>query len=368
MTVSLWLSLRAHPGTPFDFNWFNQSFPAICLRCLSAPNSFSVTPPIPGRPSWTVEPPGEDQLRHVERWLRTRLDGWKRRRRPLGGHSYHKMNGASSHDIRLPPAQEIDDEKDYINYLSSAYQSWESLPEKNKKEAWREECQRAFAREQEAHKSTLARLETAEQELHHLRAQLNERRNSQQPTEFSEFPPSTMRLSHEALDELDREGCVSNWDFESAILKWKTRIQSERNVQQPLPSSPVSKIAWPHRLDPNSLTNGAVTSAQARPGDQRVHHDDGPHTEREPQDEHEDDDDLVDAPGDDDDEGSAHNHTMPDPAVNRRALGPDLGAHVDTVMEDTTSNIREAGEVFPGGGLLPGLRGYVPVMGNNRNA
>lgn len=243
-----------------------------------------------------------------------------------------------------------------MNYLLSAYQSWESLSNEQKQETWRSECQRALAREQEAHKSTIARLDMVEQQLHHLRAQLDQGRNYQQPIEFSQFPPSIMPLSHEALDELNSNGSVSNWDHESAILKWKTRIRNERNTQQPLPSAPILKTLLSQTLVAKPLTNGAAPPTQPRRGDQRVHHNDGPDLEHEPPDEVDNDEDLVDAPGDDD-EGSVHCHSMPDRVVDGQVLDPDLGDHLDTVMKGTNSDIGEAsGGGFPGGRLLASLQ------------
>jgi hypothetical protein len=339
-------SLRMHPRTPLDFNWFNQSFPALCLRCLSAPTLLLSTPPVPGRPSWPIEPPGAVHLRHLEIWLKSRLDRWKQRQRRLGGNGHHKTNGANGSAISHQPTQGTEGEDGYIKYLSSTYQNWESLPDEQKNETWRLECQRALTREQEAHISTITRLNVAEQELHHLRARLDQRRDCQQPIEFLQFPPSTMPLSHEALDELDKDGEISSCDYESAIVKWKIRIRNERNIQQPLPSAPLSIVPWTPPVE-KSRTNGIPSMAQPRCGDQRVHHNNGPDTEHEPPDEDEDDDDddegLVDAPGDDDDEESVPCHPIANGSLQHRVLDPVLGDTLDTVMKDSNSNMREAG-------------------------
>lgn len=268
-------------------------------------------------------------------------------------------NGTNGQAIHPQPTQDTDEEKDYTKHLLSTYQVWKSLSDEKKQETWRSECQRALAREQEAHNTTAARLAIVEQQLHHLRAQLEQGRNYQQPTELSQFPASIMPLSHEALDELNNDAVVSNWDYESAILKWKTRIRNERNTQHPLSSTPTSK----------PLTNGIDPPPMQQPQriDQRVqqHNDGPPDTEHEPpQDEVENDEDLVDAPGDDDDEeGSVHCHSsMPDRVMDGQALDPDLVNHIDNVMKSATTSgtdIREAnGEDFSGGASLlpPGLQ------------
>lgn len=285
------------------------------------------------------------------------------RRRPLGEESHHKINGNNSHAIQPQPTQEADQEQEYVNHLLSAYQNWISLSEKQKEEIWRSECQRAFAREQEAHNATSARLEKVEQQLRQLRAQLDQGKNYQQSSELAQFPASIMPLSHEALDELNSDSLISDWDHESAILKWKTRIRIQRNTQQPLPSPPVSKPIWSKPLVGKPLTNGAAPTMQAHHSEQRANPSDGANMGHEPPDEVDNDEDLVDAPGDVDDEGSmhghsVHNHTMPDRGVDGQALDPDLADHIDTVMKGTSSDLREAnGGAFPGGTLMAGLPG-----------
>lgn len=301
------------------------------------------TSPNPGQPSWPVETPGADQLRHLETWLRLRLDGWKQRRHPSDGDDRHNMNGINSDATHHRPTQDIDREKQYTNHLLTAYQIWESLSGEQKRESWHLECQRAFTREQEAHKATNARLERVEQQLHQLQlhqmqAPLDERRGYRQVLEPSPLQPSTMLLSHEVLDELNNHRAVPDWDHESAILKWKTRIQNERSTQQPLPNVSASNILWPQIFDAKSHTNGVAPPAQARRGDQRVHHNDGPDIDHELPNMNDNDEDLVDAPGDDDDEGSVQCHPMADRVIDDRVLDPELGVHLDTVMKEPNSN------------------------------
>lgn len=326
-----------------------------------------------------MEPPGADQVLHLEFWLMARLDSWKRRRRPLGGDSYNKINGTNGHAIQPQTVQEADEEKNIMKHLLSAYQVWKSLSDEQKQETWRSECQRAFVREQEAHNSTNARLAMVEQQLHHLQAQLDQGKNSKQAIGTSQFLTSTIPLSHETLDELNNDTDASNLDYESAILKWKTRIRNERNTQQPLPRAPpISKPRWPQTLIPKPRTNSIAPPPmqQAHRGDQHLQqHDDGPiDLEHEtPPDEVDNDEDLIDAPGDDDDEeGSVHCHSSMAPdrvAEDGQALDPDLVNHMDNVMKATSSGTgtgtdtgtREAtrADFSSGGGtslLPPGLQ------------
>lgn len=263
-----------------------------------------------------------------------------------------------------------------MKHLLSVYQFWKSLSEEQKQETWRSECQRALALEQEAHNSTNARLAVVEQQLHHLQAQLDQGKSYKQPGELLQFQTSIMPLSHETLDELNNDPVVPNLDYESVILKWKTRIRNERNTQQPLPSAPpISKSLWPQTVVAKPLTNGiaAPSPMQTHRGDQHTQqHDDGRRDmdHETPPDEIDNDEDLVDAPGDDDDEeeGSVHcNSSMvPDRVTDdSQALDPDLVNHIDNVMKGATTSgtgtgTRETnGEDFSGGGtslLPPGLQ------------
>ena len=263
-----------------------------------------------------------------------------------------------------------------MKHLLSVYQVWKSLSDEQKQETWRLECQRALAQEQEAHNSTNARLAMVEQQLHHLQAQLDQGKTYKQPIELLYFQTSIMPLSHETLDELNNDPVVPNLDYESAILKWKTRIRNERNTQQPLPSAPpVSKPLWPQTLAAKPFTNGiAAPPMQPHRGDQHAqqHNDGTTDMDHEtPPDEIDNDEDLVDAPGDDDDEeeGSVHcNSSMVPDRVkdDSQALDPDLVNHIDNVMKGATTSgtgtgTREAnGEDFPSGGgtslLPPGLQ------------
>ena len=356
--TKLWVSLQAHPRPLFTFNWYIQSFPALCLRCLAPPVDFVSAPRFPDRLSWSTEPPGADQFFHLELWLLARLDSWKKRRQPLGGNGHGKTNGTNGHATHPQATQEAEEEKNTLTHLFKSYDVWKILSDEQKQEAWRSECQKALAREQEAHNATTARLAVVEQQLHHLQAQLDQGKSYKQAIETSQFLASTIPLSHEALDELNNDAAASILDYESAILKWKTRIRNERNTQQPLPSAPqTSKPLWPQTLAPKLRTNGTAPPPMQQPhrSDQNVRqHDGGPiDLEHEtPPDEADNDEDLVDAPGDDDDEEESvrfHSSTAAERvADDSQALDPNLVNHIDHVMKVTTSGTGAGAGPGPG--------------------
>lgn len=303
-----------------------------------------------------------------------RLDSWKKRRRPLGGDGHNEINGINGHATHPQTAQEAEEERKIMKHLLDSYELWKSLSDEQKQETWRSECQKAFVQEQEAHNATSARLAVVEQQLHHLQAQLDQGTNYKQAIETSQFLASTIPLSHDALDELNNDAAASILDYESAILKWKTRIRDQRNTQQPLPSAPQTlKPLWPQTLAPKPRTNGTAPPPMQQPhgSDQHVRqYDNAPiGLEHEtPPDEADNDGDLADAPGDDDDEeGSVQCHSSMAPervADDSQPLDPDLANHIDNVMKVTTSGTgtREANRAdFSSGGgrtplLPPGLQ------------
>lgn len=356
-------NLRAHPRQPFEFNWFGESFPAICLRCLSAPISLLSTPTNPSEGAWPTEPPGQDQFQALEKSLELKLSKLKQERDSTTADQQRKPNGVNGHGGQQQPAPEGSEEKAaYIKHLTTVYQTWKALSEKEKQENWRLECQRAFTREREKHKETEFKLDRAEQELQHLRAQLDQRNGSQRPKEFSRFPSATMPLSREALQALSESNDLAGWNYEATILKWKARIQHERSAQQPLPNPPLS-AAWPSIPNTGSLTNGTSSYPQAHRNDQRVRRTNAQAAEHDHSD---DDEDLADALGDDDEEMSVSNHMTSDALMDRRVLDPDLRDRPDTAMKGAEGTARDAdGEGYAGGRMLMGLRDYDSVMSTN---
>lgn len=363
LTLCFHISLRAHPRAPFEFNWFGESFPAICLRCLSAPPSLLSAPTNPSGGAWPVEPPGQDQFQALETSLELKLSKLKQQRDSTAVDQQRKPNGVNGHAGQHQPTSEGNEEKAaYIKHLTSVYQKWNALSEKEKQENWRLECQRAFTREMEKHKETEFKLDKAEQELQHLRAQLEQQNDSLRPKVFSRFPPATMPLSRQALQTLSDSNDLSGWNYEAAILKWKARIQYERSTQQPL-ANPSLSTTWPAIPNTDTLTNGTSSYPQVHRNDQRVRRNNAQTAEHAHLD---DDEDLADALGDDDEEMSVSNHITSDAIMDRRVLDPNLRDRPDTAMKGADGTARGAdGEGYAGGRVLMDIRGYEGVMSNN---
>lgn len=339
----------------FEFNWFSHSFPALCIQCLSAPLLFLSAPRNADQPSWPIEAPGADQLRDLQALLESKVLG-DRKEWPDGGHDKHGTNGDTERHRPRPGTNEK--QAVYFKHLTDVYQAWVALSEKQRLESWRLECQKALTREQENHKITIARLDRAEREIQQLQVQLDKRSRHQQPVDFLHHPPRTIPLSQEALQVLDEDTEVLELDYERAIHKWKTRIQQDRNAQQPLPGAPVSN-PWPSISEAGSRINGMAPYPPLRHSDQHNNHHKGPLLEHDLSD---DDEDIVDAPGDDDVVPPGNVQVSSETVMDHRVLDPDLDRRPDILMNNDDSSRPEVNsDGYTGRKLLLGLKDFEPT-------
>ena len=279
--------MRAHPPSPFDFNFFNLSFPELCLQCLSAPHTLLAGSAVPDRFSWSTEAPKTISYEILREWLGPRLKDLQLREK-----SHHfpnqiiQPNGTNGHAQDPDGVGEL--EEKYYQHLTNVYETWKALPEKQKQESWRTECAKAFAREQEKHNQTKRSLELAEQETQHLRSQLAQRNSYNQATEYAHFGISPLPLSRETTKNIPELP-----SYETLLSRWRTRLAHQRSIQTPLP--PLSP--WAAATTPNLNSNHMNGTHQYPPPPQR---DDQQRLDNEADQASDEDEDLADAPGDDD--------------------------------------------------------------------
>ena len=280
-------SMRAHPPSPFDFNFFSLSFPELCLQCLSAPHTLLAGSAVPDRFSWPVEAPKPIYHDILREWIGSKLKDLQLREM-----SYHfpnqnfQPNGTNGHSQESAIIGEVDGK--YYQHLTSAYETWKALPEKQRQESWRTECAKAFAREQEKHKQSKRSLELAEQEIQHLRSQLAQRNPYDHSTEYTHFSVSPLPLSRETTKHIPELP-----SYEALLSRWRTRLAHQRSVQTPLP--PPSP--WATATPPNPSHHHMNGHHQCPPPPQR---DDHQPRDNELDQASDEDEDLADAPGDDD--------------------------------------------------------------------
>lgn len=238
-----------------------------------------------GQETWPLDPPGPSEFEYVKRYAFAKLQEWKAR---------------ITQDDRL--IEEIDphlggnlvkEEVAYQHHLVHAYNNWQNLSQETKQEEWRLECQKAYAEEYDRHQDTRDRLDQLEQEIHHLRDQLNQSKNGASSSD--NFPLSSIPLSSATIATVNSRHAhdSQHWDYDGLVDKWKHRLHQQRSTQQPLPTVP----PW----SPNRRLNGTPSAY-----DQNSYHEEG--------DNEMEDEDLADAPGEDEEGGM----------VDRGVLDPNL--------------------------------------------
>ncbi|MCJ1379643.1 hypothetical protein MMC17_002745 [Xylographa soralifera] len=328
---------RVTPSAPFEFDFFGESFPSLCFRCLTCPTVISTSHLVPNGLSWPIDIPGPKQLEVIRQRISTRVKWWRSRRRAaaaLGSPDLSVVDGK-----QLGTLSEAEEEQRHNDYLNSAYNVWNDLSESEKREIWHMESMRAFAREERDHGETHIKLARVEQEAANLRLQLERLNECQQPREFLLFPPNQLNVSREAATIVAENSADTSLDFDKLVDKWKARIQSGRNEQKSLPP-PQPSTAGAIQLNGISSYNQPSLNGDllAQPGVS--------------------DDDLMDAPGDEDDDlGQAR---MPTATMDRGMLDPKLR---DQGADEVMQGIEDDGEGFVGGRLLAGLREYEGVNG-----
>ncbi|KAL9119925.1 MAG: hypothetical protein Q9187_003525, partial [Circinaria calcarea] len=192
-------SARVLAPHPFEFDWFGQTFPSLCLRCLSRPSGILSNTPVCSDLSWPISIPGSSQVDAIRRRLDDRLRYWRKHR---GDPNRSNREGESEED------------QSYHEHLRNAFNNYSSLPEPKQREVWQLESLRAFAREQEEHGETHIKLQRAEQEAANLRIQLDRLNKYQQPREYILFPPSSIPIQREAVDLVSETIPSDTWDYD----------------------------------------------------------------------------------------------------------------------------------------------------------
>lgn len=320
---------RAHPQSPFEFDFFRFSFPGLCLRCMPPPRSMSFHHSNLGQETWRLEPPGPAEYEYMKRYVFAKLQEWKARV------TQDEQQGGSSGDIDQHLMDNLaKEELLHQRHFEQAYSNWQTMALESKEAQWRFECQKAYAEEYDRHRETRERLDQLEQEIHHLKEQLNHQKHG--VSSSSGFQVASMPLSRTTINSFSPQQArdLQLWDYDRLLDKWKQRIQQQRSVQHPLPALE----SW---SSSNTRMDGVSSAHEHRPLDgSHSYHDDGDEME---------DEDLADAPGEDEDDeltaAAAQNGIM-----TRDVLDPTLRPG--------------SGKVDDGGRILMELKGFDEMNGN----
>lgn len=280
-------SNRARPPAPFTFEFFRLNFPGLCLRCMPPPRSLSSHHSNLGQEGWPLDPPGAAELEYMKRFVFAKLQEWKAK--ISQDSSYDGRGGGTDPQLMENLAKE---EVAYQKHLTQTYQTWQKLSQDKKQDQWRLQCQKAYADEYDRHQDTRDRLDTLEQEIHHLRDQLNLQTKGHLAS-LSVFDVPSMPLSRLTMDSLTAQQArdLQHWDYDHLLDKWKQRIRQDRSVQHPLPAAAALSPS-----NNNRPTNGHAPPAfGGTPDEQQPPYQNDGDNEIE-------DGDLADAPGEEDED------------------------------------------------------------------
>ena len=219
------------------------------LRCLTPPPALLVRPADrPHELAWSVDVPSAEQCEILRGWLAAKLTDWRRRRDSAQYGVSWLRNGSQGNEDAQAEVEAIRQEGSaYYGHLEKSFEAWTKFTEMERQDQWRVECAKAFAAEKERHQETQRRLDETEQEVRQLRARLDQMASDLHGADTARYPATPLPLSREAVSYLP---AFSELDHAKIVSKWRTRIQSARNTQQPLPGS-----SWNSSL-PKLDTNG----------------------------------------------------------------------------------------------------------------
>ncbi|KAL9581841.1 MAG: hypothetical protein Q9203_005738 [Teloschistes exilis] len=303
-------SMRARPPAPFDFDFFRLNFPGLCLRCMLPPRSMSSHHSNLGQETWPLEPPGPSEFEFVKRYTFAKLQEWKA--------TIAQDNTYSDHAVE--PDQVLSDsiakeEATYQLHCVHAYNNWQRLSQEQRQEEWHLECQKAYAAEYDRHQDTRDRLDQLEQEIHQLRDRLNNHPPDTQqrpsPRSFADTLLPLSRATAATISNSPQTHELHHWDYDRIVGKWKHQIQSQRAVQQSLP--PPLPHAW---SSPNRPLNGTPSvyhhqSSYPEEGDNEM-----------------EDEDLADAPGEEEEEPARGKRDRTECPSPRNTASESRTAHV----------------------------------------
>ncbi|KAL8674571.1 MAG: hypothetical protein Q9168_001014 [Polycauliona sp. 1 TL-2023] len=320
-------SMRAHPPTPFDFEFFRLGFAALCLRCMLPPRAMSSHHSNLGQETWPLDPPGPSEFEYLKRFVFAKLQEWKAR--VVQGDQHNDQNEEVDQQLSDNLSKE---EAAHQQHFLEAYNSWQKSTPETRQEQWRLECQKAYAEEYDRHQGTRDRLDQLEQEIHRLRDRLEQQKSGLVTSDFEMSSTPVSRTTMAAVKP-EKLHDLQHWDYDHLLEKWKHRIHEQRSTQHGLPTVPSWSPSRPRNGNPSA--NGQRALA-----DQHSYQDDG--------DNEMEDEDLVDAPGEDEDEdvtGTGPQNGM----MDRDVLDPDL-RHSNGNLDD-------------GGRMLMELKGFQATNG-----
>jgi hypothetical protein len=235
---------RTEPTTLFaDFDFFSLSFPGLCLAVLPAPRTLFCVAPFPSDDSWSIGPPGLQQLEALEKCLCEKAE------------SPHRTEFVTDEMLQKHRA-----------HLAATWDHWQTMSGSEHSSAWNLEILRSFHHAQERAHNLQSKLETAQQRTLHLETEYDRLSRCQLPRDYLNHPPNTVPISSVVMRSFQAhpvksDAAENNYDAEALIAKWRASIKvNTRPYRAPAASHTVStpREAHQYTMGDHMVINGSV--------------------------------------------------------------------------------------------------------------
>jgi hypothetical protein len=242
----------------FDFDFFQQTFPSLCLRLLSPSASISSSLVINTGDSWSSNTPWEHERQALSRVVEERGQLLKRKDSLLSP-TYEE---ASVSDLNL---------EKFHQHIGVVYDVWKNLPERNRHDEWQRAILQSYARMDKELKEARTTIKALRRDAELMARRLDRGASLFSPTSTEQHLPmsvlaSPTDLSDDVLENLTRQGVRSReWDYERILDRWKNVVRDERRAQHGLQAqrnfSSASRVA---NASTHLSTNGATATNISR--------------------------------------------------------------------------------------------------------
>ena len=320
-------SVQAQLKVPFEFDFLSQSFPALCLRLLPKQPTLSGGQLIENPNCCPVGLPNESHFGLLQQLVKQRLEQYDvehacaSERRDL--QEILQTQGSTREET-----DESIDHSSYYDHLTRAFEVWSSAPEADRNSLWHLETFRAFGWAQEEAIKLKESLTQAEAQTAHLQLQIARLNLCQQPKEFTYNIPANYNVTPGAVQTLSKAKADTPLDRENLITKWTAIVKEDRKFQRSLPELELQDLSIPGVDMMEDLQKADANGQKGARGEAN-------------------EDDDVDAAGEDDDELASHTNGINGIALaasshrgksniaslGRDVLDPNLRNHGEGVME-----------------------------------
>jgi len=244
---------RVDGGAIFDYDPLTLDFPSLTLKCLSPPPTLDQTKPFPSSSSWSILPPEEQQYQALRAHFSEEFHRWRlaceiATTTPNDDLSYPPLPFATNEDPAEVARRAEEDSRELENriteHLHIVFTRWTALTPQLRAELWTLALARNIGSKSEEISRLKKEKDYSQQEISHLKLQVDELSRLQHPREFRLSRPETIPFDLKMIrmvgDRSMTEKAYVGWNImdrnvhidavvERAIGRWKTVVKEARN-------------------------------------------------------------------------------------------------------------------------------------------